>query len=179
MNNYWNLNVHQRCSKARLYKSMQTHIKTVSFKQNIVEQGVKITLWQHYLQPWLTTDHSCSNAECLQFPLSCTVSKRNNIREIWIMTCVPREYFSANAQLRTLQRKQTSQIRYWVDLKHKQDFGGTDLIFTSNNLSQSAQPMGPTHGPSPRVHSPLVHPKGPSLLFQYAIRNSWKLMLAC
>ena len=72
------------------------------------------------------------------------------------MTCVPREYFSADAQLRALQRKQTSQVRYWTDLKHKQGFVGTDLIFTSNNLSPSAQPMGPAHGPSSRVQ-----PTGP------------------
>ena len=80
------------------------------------------------------------------------------------------EYSSANAQLRTLQRKQTSQVRYWADLKHKQEFGGTDLMFTSNNLNSSAQPMGPAHGPSP-----LVQPESPSLLFQYAQLGWWEL----
>ena len=83
------------------------------------------------------------------------IKEKQNQRDISHDMC-PIEYFSADAQLRTLQRKQTSQVRYWADLKHKQDFRGTDLIFTSNNLSPSAQPMGPAHGPSP-----WVQPTGP------------------
>ena len=59
--------------------------------------------------------------------------------------CVPRENFSANSQLRNLQRKQTSQVRYWTDLKRKRDFGDTDLMLTCNNPSPSAQLMGPAH----------------------------------
>ena len=63
----------------------------------------------------------------------------------------------------TLQRKQTPQVRYWADLKHKQSLWVLTLCSPVITPSPSAQPMGPAQGPSP-----WVQPMGPAQLFQYA-----------
>ena len=57
----------------------------------------------------------------------------------------------------TLQRKQTPQVRYWADLKHKQILWVLTLCSPVITPSPSAQPMGPAQGPRP-----WVQPIGPA-----------------